>query len=309
MSRFTERDDAALFGALSELGDEPLPGEASDADIVAGALAGLQAPAFLMDEAAASTAAPIATPERPSRAIVVAIVAAMGFAAAAALVLLIGMPRYQQWREEGRDPGSLAPAVHEGDRALREANERTPPEKPRARPAATLDDATPPPEDATTEQDGTGGAEETDATGGIPVDHSDAVRRRHVAPLPKSADALLSHAQELLRDGKTTAAMRAYERLVNRFGGSREAKAALVSMGRIELQRGHAKRALSHFDAYLAASAGALVEEARYGRIRALRKLGRTTQERKSIEAFLADHARSIYAPRLRKRAEELRPE
>jgi tetratricopeptide (TPR) repeat protein len=302
MSRFNDREDAALFGALSELGDEPLPGEASDADIVAGALAGLQAPAFLVDEAAASTAAPIADPEGPSRGIVVAIVAAMGFAAAAALVLLIGAPRYQEWREHTRDPGSLAPAVHEGDATVREANERTPPEKPRARPAATLDDAT-------TEEDTTGGPEEIDATGGIPVDHSETVPRRHVAPLPKSADALLSHAQELLRDGKTTAAMRAYKQLVDRFGRSREAKAALVSMGRIELQRGRAKQALSHFDAYLAASAGPLVEEARYGRIRALRKLGRTTQERQSIEAFLADHARSIYAPRLRKRAEELRGE
>ena len=77
-------------------------------------------------------------------------------------------------------------------------------------------------------------------------------------------------------------------------------------MGRLQLRRGNAKAALAHFDAYLAASAGGLVEEARYGRIRALRRLGRTAQERGSIDAFLAEHPGSVYAPRLRKRVQEL---
>ncbi|MCA9707626.1 MAG: tetratricopeptide repeat protein, partial [Myxococcales bacterium] len=110
-----------------------------------------------------------------------------------------------------------------------------------------------------------------------------------------------------LSKGDHTAAMASYQRLVERFPASAEAKAARVSLGRLELRRGRAKQALAHFDAYLASAAGELAEEARYGRIRALRALGRHAQELASIEAFLAEYGDGMYAARLRKRAEELR--
>jgi tetratricopeptide (TPR) repeat protein len=308
VSRTHDRDEP--WNELAHLGEEPLPGEASDADIVAGALAGLAAPTFLVDEATASLRANV-PPEsgRPSRALLVVIAAGVSLAAAAAAVLLLGLPSLDAWREGDRGTGSLAPSVHDDDENLREASERTPAEDSRARRrgAGLEPEAQPVPEPVPEESTGTlDAAEPEDATDGA---EDDEPARRRTAPLPRSADALLTHAQEQLRDGKTRAAMRTYKRLVERFPASREAKAALVSMGRLALQHGEAKQALAHFDAYLAASAGPLVEEARYGRIRALRRLGRSTQELKSIEAFLADHGESIYAPRLKKRAEELRAE
>ena len=122
----------------------------------------------------------------------------------------------------------------------------------------------------------------------------------------ESPDDMLAKAQRLLGAGKTKQAMRVYETLVKRHASTTAGKTALVSLGRIELKQGRAKQALAHFDAYLAKSAGALVEDARYNRVLALRKLGRTSQERRSIDAFLADYPKSIYAKRLRKRAGEL---
>ena len=305
MSR--NHDDDRLVQELAQLGDEPLAGEASDADIVAGALAGHAAPSFLVDEATASVRATIPQgSDRPSRPALVAIVAGITLAAAAAAVLLIGLPSLDAWREGDRGAGSLAPAVHDDGTEIREASERTP-EEPRTRRRAPVPgDAAIVPEPEPVPEETSGAVDELEID---EDDEDDEPARRRTAPLPRTADELLSHAQDQLRDGKTRAAMRTYKRLVERFPSSREAKAARVSMGRIALGQGHAKQALAHFDAYLAASAGPLVEEARYGRIRALRQLGRNTQELRSIEAFLSDHGGSIYAPRLRKRAEELRAE
>lgn len=133
-----------------------------------------------------------------------------------------------------------------------------------------------------------------------------------VTPRPRptkrndSPNAMLARAQKLFGSGKTSQAVRVYELLVATHPASASAKAARVSLGRIELSRGRAKRALAHFDAYLAASAGSLVEEARYGRIRALRKLGRTAQERRSIAAFVRAYPKSIYVARLQTRAEQI---
>lgn len=303
MTRSSHRDDP--LEALERLGDEPLPGEASDADIVAGALAGLAAPSFLIDEVTAPVrdGATASRPKRPSRPLLFGIAAAVTVAAAAVALVFIGLPRLDVWRDGGRDPGSLAPAIHESDDDPREASERTPAPAPRTRPAKE-----PPLPEAELELVETSGTPDEADTESADTDDGDEQASRRRTPIVfRTADALLSHAQEQLRDGKTRAAMRTYRRLVERFPESREAKAALVSMGRLALKLGEPKRALGHFDAYLAASAGPLVEEARYGRIRALRALGRDAQELKSIDAFLADHGTSIYAPRLKKRAEELR--
>ena len=129
--------------------------------------------------------------------------------------------------------------------------------------------------------------------------------RARSIPAPK-ADELLERARTLFAAGKTTAAVSAYRELLARYPQSVEGRVALVSLGRIELQRGQAARAIGYFDRYLSESAGPLRQEARYGRIRALRELGRTDQERRSIEAFLADHPQGIYSPRLRRRLAEL---
>jgi hypothetical protein len=78
-------------------------------------------------------------------------------------------------------------------------------------------------------------------------------------------------------------------------------------LGDIQLANlGDASGALRSFDAYLARG-GELTQEAKYGRIRALRALGRSAEERKAIEEFVAAYPRSVQASTLQSRLEELR--
>jgi hypothetical protein len=126
------------------------------------------------------------------------------------------------------------------------------------------------------------------------------------APAPAaSAAALLSQARELRAAGRFAEARSAYARLVAQHPRSDEARAALVSLGELQLtQFGDARAALKSFDSYLR-SGGGLAQEARYGRIRALRKLGRHAEERAAIERFVADYPRSVQSSSLRARLSE----
>jgi tetratricopeptide (TPR) repeat protein len=93
-----------------------------------------------------------------------------------------------------------------------------------------------------------------------------------------------------------------YRRLFSLHPKSAESRASLVSLGELQLSElGEPKGALESFDAYLRGG-GALVQEARYGRIRALAKLGRKGDERRAIEQFLTDYPRSVQASSLRAR-------
>jgi hypothetical protein len=123
---------------------------------------------------------------------------------------------------------------------------------------------------------------------------------------PASADDLLRRAQVLLGAGRTAEAVEIYRELVARYPGSAEARAALVSLGRLALDQGRSAEALGHFDRYLSGP-GPLGEEARYGRIEALRRLGRPADEGAAIDDFLRRHPGSVHAERLRARLESLR--
>ena len=127
-------------------------------------------------------------------------------------------------------------------------------------------------------------------------------------PLKRApADAQLARAQDRLVAGDAAGAARAYRRLRAEHRNSPEARAATLSLARIELGRGKAKTALRLFDAYLRRpSSASTVVEAKVGRIKALRKLGRTDDERKAIESFLSAHGGSIYAKHMKRRLAEL---
>jgi len=115
-----------------------------------------------------------------------------------------------------------------------------------------------------------------------------------------AAAALLAEARELRAAGRYVAAGSTYGRLQREYPGSAEARAALVSFGELQLsQLGDAAGALRSFDAYLR-SAGSLAQEASYGKIRALRALGRRTEEQAATAAFLARYPKSVQATRLR---------
>ena len=112
-------------------------------------------------------------------------------------------------------------------------------------------------------------------------------------PTP-SAPEMLRAARQLRADGRYADAAQAYQRLQATYPASGEARASLLSLGDLQLgSLGDATGALRSFDAYLQGG-GALAEEASYGRIRALRALGRTDDERASIAAFLLAYPSSV---------------
>jgi hypothetical protein len=118
---------------------------------------------------------------------------------------------------------------------------------------------------------------------------------------------LLSKARDLRADGKAAEAAAAYRELEAQYPKSPEAHASFVLLGDIELANlNDASGALRSFNAYLVGG-GELAQEAKYGRIRALRALGRSAEERKAIEDFVATYPKSVQTRTLQSRLEELR--
>jgi len=120
------------------------------------------------------------------------------------------------------------------------------------------------------------------------------------------ADEMLRRAQDLLADGQRQAAIRAYRELVTRHGTSAEARAALVSLGDLLLAEGDAREALGYFERYVRAG-GPLGEEARYGRIEALSRVGQRDVAIDAIDDFLRRYPNSVHAERLRTKVGVLR--
>ncbi len=151
-------------------------------------------------------------------------------------------------------------------------------------------------------------AETLDVTGSSPPSRSpQAVGSAPVASEPVSAGALLREALELRRKGRFAEAAQAYRRLLSQHAGSAEARAALVSLGDLQLSRlQQADAALSSFEAYLKSGDRALVQEAEYGRIRALRALGRAEEERRAIEQLLVRRPSGVHAESMRARLRSL---
>jgi hypothetical protein len=75
----------------------------------------------------------------------------------------------------------------------------------------------------------------------------------------------------------------------------------MVSLGELQLsQLGDANAALRSFEAYLRGG-GTLRQEASYGRIRALRRLGKLAEARAAAAAFMSTYPHSAQAATLRK--------
>lgn len=263
----------------SSLGDEPLPGEMGDDALLELALS------------SHADALPVAATPAPPRWIRPAVVAAVLLAAAVVLVIVT-----PSWREAllgsgtADEQGSMAPDVEtprEGDEAVRKHAKS----KVTSPPPVLVDPPVPEPlEEALPE-------EEPEA----PID----APRRKAAPTP-SADELLRTAQDALAAKDTTGAIRKYSALVRHHPRSAQARAARVSLGRLQLSSGRAKKALAQFDRYLDGTGGGLRREAELGRIDALRKLGRADAQKRAIEAFLKAHPNTVHAGRLRKQLETL---
>jgi hypothetical protein len=119
---------------------------------------------------------------------------------------------------------------------------------------------------------------------------------------PMSAAQWLTRARTRRGAGDPKGAIAAYEGLVEHYPTAAAARTAMVTLGQLHLDVGQPAAALKWFDRYLAKKGGPLAEDAAYGRIRALRALGRGAEEEKAIAAFLAAYPASSYAAKLRTR-------
>lgn len=127
---------------------------------------------------------------------------------------------------------------------------------------------------------------------------------------PLSAAELLAQAQKARSAGDYGGAIRAYQQLLRAYPASGEAQLAQLSLAQLHLAQGNAAAALAGFDAYQR-SGGGLAQEAHYGKIQALRALGRAAEERAEIRRFLARYPNSLQSATLRRQlgASEEQPE
>jgi TolA-binding protein len=112
----------------------------------------------------------------------------------------------------------------------------------------------------------------------------------------ESPSVLFTRAARLRREGDRSAALGAFEELARRFPGSTEARRSHALVGRMLLDAGRARDALSAYDAYLEAGDVALREDALAGRARALALLGRNDAARAGYDALLREFPHTAYA-------------
>jgi DNA-directed RNA polymerase specialized sigma24 family protein len=120
---------------------------------------------------------------------------------------------------------------------------------------------------------------------------------------PKTPEQLLREGWDQVKAKRYPEAIATYERIRSAHPQSQEAHVVLVRLGDLVLEHlGAAERALSLYDGYLREGGGPLEREARYGRIEALRELGKGPLERAAIEEYLALYPASAKAASLRER-------
>jgi hypothetical protein len=129
-----------------------------------------------------------------------------------------------------------------------------------------------------------------------------------LAPTPPTARELLTQARRHRTGQKWPAAAMAYQTLIKQHPASPEARSGRVSLGLILLHHlGNPAGALRLFSGYLARTRrGALAQEAAYGRIRALRRLGRRAEELAALRDFLRRYPTGLQAPLVRQRLRQL---
>ena len=142
-----------------------------------------------------------------------------------------------------------------------------------------------------------GSAIAIDDTGRRTVLHA---KTRPAARSIPDAKTLLRTARAARASGDRPAAIRAYLDLVTHHPREPAAAPAKVTLGELYLSRGKPRQALKWFDRYLAGRHKTLAEEAHYGRIKALRAMGRRDAARKAAAAFVQRFPSSSYASKLK---------
>ena len=120
--------------------------------------------------------------------------------------------------------------------------------------------------------------------------------------------ALFAQAGLARRQGRTTEAIAGYEALNRMYPGSREAQAARLAAGMLELGLGESQAALGQFDAYLSrAPASDLRAEAWWGKAQALLQLGHEDTARTVMTQLVSSYPESPYAAAARSRLQSMK--
>jgi hypothetical protein len=118
---------------------------------------------------------------------------------------------------------------------------------------------------------------------------------------------LLGRARTLRSQGAFREAADAYRAAYASDPHGAEGRTALVALGGLLLSElNDPAGALNAFDGYLSEHKGGLAQEAEFGRIRALRALGRFESEKAAIQSFLVAHPEGPDAQVLRRRLESM---
>ena len=118
---------------------------------------------------------------------------------------------------------------------------------------------------------------------------------------------LLGRARALRTQGAFREAADSYRAAYASDPHGAEGRTALVALGGLLLSElNDPAGALAAFDGYLSENKGALAQEAEFGRIRALRALGRYESEKAAIQSFLGAHPEGPDAQVLRRRLESM---
>lgn len=221
---------------------------------------------------------------------------------AAAAVLIASAAAATGWVAKKRTDPSQDPPAGQSVRAAQQ-----PRHKPHARAASAPPQAAPAVEHK---------VEESDTA---PAKAAPSVRLRQSKPLRPSAEVakqrdrirapfgdtpgeIFARANAARREGRATEALSLYAELQARHPRSVEARHADLTVAELVLRRGAAPRALELFRRY---GAGPLAAEAAWGEARALRRLGRTTEERSALRRLLDSYPDSPYAEAARKRLDD----
>lgn len=123
----------------------------------------------------------------------------------------------------------------------------------------------------------------------------------------RSESALLHRIRQNRLAGNWQEAAEGYEVLIRNYEGTESAKAALISLGELWLDKFHTpKTALELFDRYLDSGATELKREAMLGKARALGGLGRTDEEKELLQTFVAHFPNALQTPAADARIREL---
>lgn len=126
------------------------------------------------------------------------------------------------------------------------------------------------------------------------------VRATSVVTQRGASSELLLRAQQLRQAGKFREAAATYQTLTQTFPTSPEARAAWLSLAELQLsQLSSPAQALDSFERYLSKK-GALSQEAYYGKIRALRQLGRLSEARAEAQKFVLTYPGTVQAVSLK---------